>query len=125
VASSSFAAGAYLRHTRRDSLCSEEKRAANNSWRFLLLPLCEGQGMCHRGLALSGTRKGVGLKAAGVRWVTRHKTIVSKYRRLSKCRWSISLRRNNGVANEFVDRNFAQPKKAFLETSGNYMMTTN
>jgi hypothetical protein len=41
--------------------------------------------MCHHGLALPGTRKGVSLKAAGVRWVRRHKTIVSKYRRVSKC----------------------------------------
>jgi len=71
--------------------------------------------MCQLGLELTGTRKGISLKAARVRWVARHKTIASKYRLVSKYRQSVSLRRSSGVANESgifdkrVDRNFAQP----------------
>ena len=57
VANSSFAAGAYRRHTRRYSLCSEEKRAANNSWRFLLLHYAKGKECAIVG-STTGNKKG-------------------------------------------------------------------
>src|SRR5262245_1428796 len=52
---------------------------------FLLPQYAKGK-ECASFAKLTETRKWISLKAARIRWVARHKTIVSKYRRMSKYR---------------------------------------